>query len=173
MLDEPGFLAEIKALGNVQHDDIVPFHGFCHPFMLVYELAEGDLHHRLYSPMPPPWRERARTAKNIASALVYSHGLQPRVSHRDIKPDNILMLSGKAVLGDFGMAVVSEYPTLRSNVVGAVGFPCPRFRESGVLDESAEVFSYGMVLLELLAIGKTAAHGPSQTFLVAKNQIQG
>jgi len=81
-------------------------------------------------------------------------------------------MRGTAKLADFGMALVSQVSAFFSEVVGAVGYQCRNFRKTKWLSEGAEVFSFGIILFDLLTRGQTARHGPPQIFVVAKNQVE-
>lgn len=171
-----GFEDEVRLLSRCRHPNVVMLLGFSqHPeerqsaafwklsqraashTALVYEfLPGGDLHARLQK-QPPPflWRSRMQTAIDVARGLAHLHRHRPEIFHRDVKSQNILFGSdGTARIADFGLACV---PTRRDarhlatpNVAGTVGYADPLYARTGVVTEASEIYSFGMVVLELL-----------------------
>merc|ERR1719210_1214219 len=123
---------------------------------LVYELLSGgDVNVRLMSRTDYLWHERLRTAVDIARGLAHLHKHRPEVFHRDIKTANILFgLDGTAKIADFGLACVSKLRGVRELAVdstaGTPGYVDPLYSQTGVVTEANEVYSFGMVLLELI-----------------------
>src|SRR5210317_1300348 len=101
------FLAEIKTTANLQHPHILPlFDSGEADFFLFYVMpyVEGEsLRDRLDREHQLPVDEAVQIARNVAEALDYAQ--RQGVIHRDIKPANILMLDGKPVVSDFGIAL--------------------------------------------------------------------
>eukprot|EP00435_Cladocopium_sp_Y103_P032887 s426_g8.t1 len=169
-LSDPGsFAAEAKVLARLPHPNISTLIGASFPSTLVYELADRDLRARLCSDEHKEFHRKDRL--NIA-AQVSAAGCRPRIFHRDITLDNILIANNTAKLADFGMAMLSEEPTVLSEVVGAVEYQCPRFQETKLLSEQAEVFSLGIIIFDLLTRSQTARHGPPQVLAVAHAQVE-
>merc|ERR1719434_479799 len=143
---------------------------------LVYELlAGGDVYERLQKSclegVPFTWRQRVSSAFDAACGLSHLHHSSPKVFHRDIKSPNILLdKNGTAKMADFGLACLT---TARSHRVkqasGTVGYACPLYVQRGVATEGSEVYSFGMVLLELLTASPPAYMGSNAT---NANQIQ-
>ncbi|CAK0834361.1 unnamed protein product [Prorocentrum cordatum] len=165
---ESGFEEEVRVLSRFRHPNLVTLLGFARSGqerMLVYEyLGGGDLYSRMAEATaadggrPFPWRGRLSAARDAACGLAHLHGCQPRVFHRDIKSPNILLdQNGTAKMADFGLACLSLEPqrAVRDRS-GTVGYACPVYSRTGVVTEASEVFSFGMVLLELLT-GSPAA----------------
>ncbi|GBG93162.1 hypothetical protein CBR_g59765 [Chara braunii] len=114
--------------------------------------------------------ERMRIAFQIAKGLSYLHdGARPAIIHRDIKSSNVLLGEGegdtvKAVLADFGLAAIGErvfgtgyeHAVQTSHVGGTFGYMSPEYRLYGKLSEKNDVYSFGVLLLELLT-GRKAA----------------
>jgi len=140
---------------------------------LVYELlCGGDLYRRLQSPMPPfLWFERLRAAIDVARGLAHLHKHRPEIFHRDIKSQNILFgADGRAKIGDFGLACMPgcKFLHVSSDVAGTLGYVDPKYMETGIVTEASEVYSWGMVLIELLTSRPPAvllADGRSCAFL--------
>ncbi|XP_057780318.1 serine/threonine-protein kinase-like protein At5g23170 [Salvia miltiorrhiza] len=118
-------------------------------------MPNGTLHHLLHlSDAPPPWPTRLRIALQLASALRRLHDSNPSIVHRDVKSANILFDGDwNARLADFGLAarlcdgddVASKLPA------GTLGYIDPGYTAPGMLTVKIDVFSYGVVLLELVA----------------------
>lgn len=168
--DEAGFEEEVKVLSKFRHPNLVILMGFARnekERLLVYEmLAGGDLHKRLQRSCMENvaflWKDRVSIALDAACGLSHLHHSSPKVFHRDIKSPNILLdKNGTAKMADFGLACLT---TARSHRVkqasGTVGYACPLYVQRGVVTEGSEVYSFGMVLLELLTASPPAVMGP-------------
>src|SRR4029077_18916943 len=101
------FLAEITVTANLQHPNILPLFdsGTADSFLFyVMPYVEGEsLRNRLDREHQLPVDDAVKIAKNLAEALDYAH--RKGVIHRDIKPANVLLLDGKPVISDFGIAL--------------------------------------------------------------------
>eukprot|EP00446_Apocalathium_sp_SHHI-4_P013009 CAMPEP_0177214790 /NCGR_PEP_ID=MMETSP0367-20130122/33875_1 /TAXON_ID=447022 ORGANISM="Scrippsiella hangoei-like, Strain SHHI-4" /NCGR_SAMPLE_ID=MMETSP0367 /ASSEMBLY_ACC=CAM_ASM_000362 /LENGTH=510 /DNA_ID=CAMNT_0018664189 /DNA_START=64 /DNA_END=1593 /DNA_ORIENTATION=+ len=142
---------------------------------LVYELLSGgDLHVRLRRQGHTYfWRDRLRTAMDVARGLAHLHRHRPEIFHRDIKSQNILFgADGSARIADFGLACVPSSAEARQlatpSIAGTIGYADPLYAKTGVVSEASEVYSFGMVLMELLTgcpPAVLAPDGRSCTFL--------
>jgi len=123
---------------------------------LVYELLPGgDAYARLRSPKGFGWRHRILAALDMARGLAHLHKQRPEVFHRDIKTANVLFgADQRAKMADFGLACMSNAAMARSTMVeaaaGTPGYADPIYAATGRVTEANEVYSMGMVLLELL-----------------------
>lgn len=155
------FCAEIATISSINHSNLVRLEGICvegaHR-MLVYEfIANGSLDRWLFdSHKWLDWKTRYSIALDIAHGLAYLHEESRLcILHLDIKPQNILLDDNfKAKVSDFGMAKCLDRD-LQSRVVthvrGTAGYMAPEwFYEQGITSKS-DVFSYGMVLLEIIS----------------------
>lgn len=164
--DEAGFEEEVKVLSKFRHPNLVILMGFARngpQRSLVYEmLAGGDLYRRLQRStlegLPFLWKERVSIALDAACGLSHLHHSTPKVFHRDIKSPNILLdKNGTAKMADFGLACLSHAAAHRvKQAAGTVGYACPLYIRRGVVTEGSEVYSFGMVLLELLTASPPA-----------------
>ncbi|XP_051178012.1 proline-rich receptor-like protein kinase PERK4 isoform X3 [Lolium perenne] len=157
---EREFQAEVDIISRVHHRHLVSLVGYCiagTSRMLVYEFVpnktlEFHLHGKGLPPMA--WATRLRIALGSAKGLAYLHeDCQPRIIHRDIKSANILLDNNfEAMVADFGLAkLASDNNThVSTRVMGTFGYLAPEYASSGRLTEKSDVFSYGVVLLELL-----------------------
>ncbi|MBA0687202.1 hypothetical protein Goari_014756 [Gossypium aridum] len=104
------------------------------------------------------WRTRFLIALGAAQGLAYLHHYcKPRIFHRDIKSNNILLDEKfEAHVGDFGLAKVIDMPQSKSMsaIAGSYGYIAPEYAYTMKVTEKCDIYSYGVVLLELLT-GKT------------------
>ncbi|CAJ1417256.1 unnamed protein product, partial [Effrenium voratum] len=126
---------------------------------LVYEyLSGGDVFQRLHKCHTGQrtflWHERLSVLQHAASGLSHLHNSTPKAFHRDIKSANILLdRHGTAKMADFGLACTGRHGaqnvTVKS-VGGTPGYKCPIYERSGLCTEGSEVYSFGMVMLEVI-----------------------
>ncbi|CAJ1967926.1 unnamed protein product [Sphenostylis stenocarpa] len=160
---ENSFRAEISTLGRIRHRNIVKLYGFCYQQgfnLLLYEYMErgslGELLHGSVSSLE--WSTRFMIALGAAEGLAYlHHDCKPKIIHRDIKSNNILLDENfEAHVGDFGLAKVIDMPQSKSMsaVAGSYGYIAPEYAYTMKVTEKCDIYSYGVVLLELLT-GRT------------------
>mmetsp|Transcript_129879 Transcript_129879/g.225749 ORF Transcript_129879/g.225749 Transcript_129879/m.225749 type:complete len:954 (-) Transcript_129879:292-3153(-) len=164
--EEAGFEEEVKVLSKFRHPNLVILMGFARQEskrFLIYELlAGGDVYRRLQRSctenVPFNWRGRVSAAFDASCGLSHLHHATPKVFHRDIKSPNILLdRNGTAKMADFGLACLSNHATHKvKQPSGTVGYACPYYVQRGVVDEGSEVYSFGIVLLELLTASPPA-----------------
>jgi len=169
------FLKEIKVTANLQHPHILPLYdsGEAEGFLYyVMPYVEGEsLRDRMDREGQLPLEDALRIAREVASALSYAHSHD--VIHRDVKPENVLLSTGEAVVTDFGIArAISEAGGQRLTETGmSVGTPLYMSPEqaSGVhhLDGRSDLYSLGCVLYEMLA-GEPPYTGATVQALIAK-----
>ncbi|GJP43819.1 hypothetical protein CLOM_g3231 [Closterium sp. NIES-68] len=153
------FRNEIELLSAVRHRNLVLLRGFCveqGEQLLVYEFIErGTLEDMLRgkSGAPLSWQQRLDIACGAARGFAYlHHQIKPPIIHRDVKTANILITgSGEAKVADFGIskAVLEEGVRLDTQIKGTVGYLDPEYYLSDLLTEKSDVFSFGIVLLEI------------------------
>ncbi|CAN6240323.1 unnamed protein product [Urochloa humidicola] len=156
------FRRELDVLLSLRHPHVVRLLGYCDERdegVLVFEYApNGDLHERLHGGGALPWARRVAVAFQVAAALEYLHeGRDTAVIHGDIKASNVLLDADlNAKLCDFGFAHVGVAATAGGGrpsaraVMGSPGYVDPHLLRSGVATEKSDVYSYGVLLLELL-----------------------
>ncbi|PWZ15534.1 Proline-rich receptor-like protein kinase PERK5 [Zea mays] len=162
------FQAELRIISRVHHRNLVSLVGYCvgdgGQRLLVYEFVPNlTLHHHLHGEVETvlDWPTRWKIAVGAAKGLAYLHeDCHPRIIHRDIKAANILLDPDfNPKVSDFGMAkfVPSRGDThIATRIVGTIGYLAPEYATSGRLSEKSDVFSFGVVLLELVT-GMSAA----------------
>ncbi|MEJ2312516.1 MAG: serine/threonine-protein kinase, partial [Gemmatimonadales bacterium] len=152
------FLQEIKIAARLNHPNILPLHDSGDAdglLFFVMPFVEGEsLRERLERDGALPEREAVQIAREVAGALGYAHGLD--VVHRDIKPGNILLSGGHAVISDFGIALaLSAADETRFTETGlSLGTPAYMSPEQVGLAEEvdgrSDIYSLGCVLYEML-----------------------
>lgn len=159
------FLCEVEMLSRLHHRNLVKLVGYHSSRdsarnLLCYELVpNGSLEAWLHGPLgvncPLDWDTRMKIALDAARGLAYLHeDSQPCVIHRDFKASNILLENNfHAKVADFGLA--KQAPEGRANylstrVMGTFGYVAPEYAMTGHLLVKSDVYSYGVVLLELL-----------------------
>ncbi|WOL12172.1 putative receptor-like protein kinase [Canna indica] len=160
---EEEFCREIELLARLHHRHLVTLKGFCvdrSERFLVYEYMEnGSLNDHLHSPGKSrlSWRTRLQIAIDVANALEYLHFYcDPPLCHRDVKSSNIL-LDEKFVakLADFGLAHASKndainFEPVNTDIRGTPGYMDPEYVVTQELTEKSDIYSYGVLLLELV-----------------------
>ncbi|KAF5745753.1 hypothetical protein HS088_TW07G01346 [Tripterygium wilfordii] len=152
---------EIKALGSVRHPNLVTLIGYhaseTEMFLIYNYLPEGSLENfiRERSQRAVDWKIIHKIALDIARALAHLHDqCAPRVLHRDVKPSNILLDNDfNAYLSDFGLSRLLETSETHATtgVAGTFGYVAPEYALTCRVSEKADVYSYGVVLLELIS----------------------
>ncbi|KAL3687504.1 hypothetical protein R1sor_013813 [Riccia sorocarpa] len=157
------FERELEILGSFKHRNLVNLRGFCNSpssKLLIYDyLPYGSLdtylHEREPDETPLTWSARLRIAIGAARALAYlHHDCCPRIIHRDIKSSNILLDDNmEPHVSDFGLAKLldGDESHVSTIVAGTFGYLAPEYLNSGRATEKGDVYSYGVVLLELLS----------------------
>lgn len=151
---------ELKILQKVNHGNLVKLEGFCiepeeSNCYLVYEYVEnGSLYSWLHEDKNEKlnWVTRLRIAVDIANGLLYIHEhTRPKVVHKDIKSSNILLDSNmRAKIANFGLAK-SGINAITMHIVGTQGYISPEYLADGIVSTKMDVFSFGVVLLELIS----------------------
>ncbi|XP_008786507.2 brassinosteroid LRR receptor kinase BRI1 [Phoenix dactylifera] len=160
---EREFMAEMETIGKVKHRNLVPLLGYCkvkEERLLVYEYMkhgslEDVLHDRKKNGIKLNWAARRKIAIGAARGLAFlHHSCIPHIIHRDMKSSNVLLDENlEARVSDFGMArLMSAMDTHLSvsTLAGTPGYVPPEYYQSFRCTTKGDVYSYGVVLLELL-----------------------
>ncbi|KAK9689060.1 hypothetical protein RND81_09G032400 [Saponaria officinalis] len=156
---EREFETEVKLLGRLHHRNLLNLVGYCiekGKNMLIYAyMSNGSLASHLYNEKKEPlsWDRRIYIALDVARGLEYLHdGAVPPVIHRDIKSSNILLdESMKARVADFGLSREEMVDGHASNLRGTFGYLDPEYISSKTFTKKSDVYSYGVLLFELIA----------------------
>ncbi|CAN6335987.1 unnamed protein product [Urochloa humidicola] len=172
LMDRPGkqgeeeFEMEVELLSRLRSPYLLGLIGHCSEGghrLLVYEfMANGGLQEHLYPNRGScggisklDWDTRMRIALQAAKGLEYLHErVNPPVIHRDFKSSNILLDKDfHARVSDFGLAKLGSDKAgghVSTRVLGTQGYVAPEYALTGHLTTKSDVYSYGVVLLELL-----------------------
>ncbi|KNA21988.1 hypothetical protein SOVF_038280 [Spinacia oleracea] len=169
---------ELKILQKVNHGNLVRLEGFsidpedasCY---LVYEYIEnGSLNSWLHeNKRKLNWKARLRISIDVANGLQYIHEhTRPQVVHKDIKSSNILLDSNmRAKIANFGLAR-SGCNAITMHIVGTQGYIAPEYLTDGVVSPKMDVFSFGVILLELLS-GREVIDEEGKVLWVSAHEI--
>jgi serine/threonine-protein kinase len=173
------FLHEVQVAANLQHPHILALYDSGEAQGLLYYVmpyVEGEsLRQRLEREHRLPLPETVRIAREAAEALAYAH--RHGIIHRDVKPENILLLDGHTLVADFGIARAVEVPKQRKLthpgvVIGTAEYMSPEQASGEIhLDGRSDVYSLGCVLYEMLA-GDPPFQGRSATTLLARHSLE-
>ncbi|PPS11123.1 hypothetical protein GOBAR_AA09541 [Gossypium barbadense] len=157
------FVTEIGMISALQHPYLVKLYGCCiegNQLMLIYEYLENNsLARALFGPQESQsildWPTRKKICIGIARGLAYLHEeSRLKIVHRDIKATNVLLdknLNPK--ISDFGLAKLDEEDNthISTRIAGTYGYMAPEYALHGHLTEKADVYSFGIVALEIVS----------------------
>ncbi|MFQ5705212.1 MAG: serine/threonine-protein kinase [Gemmatimonadales bacterium] len=170
------FLREVEIAAQLQHPHILPLHdsgetdGFLY-YVMPY--VEGEsLRARLNREHELPVQESLRILREVVDALAKAH--RQGVVHRDIKPDNVMLSDGHAMVTDFGVAkAVSEATGAQQITTAGIALGTPAYMapEQAVadpnIDHRADIYAVGVMAYEMLA-GKTPFHGANAQSILSQ-----
>ncbi|PWA90197.1 Apple-like protein [Artemisia annua] len=154
------FLAEVESIGSIHHVNLVRLRGFCawkSQRLLVYEfMSNGSLDRWIYHGVREHvlgWECIKKIILDVAKGLAYLHeDCRRRIIYLDIKPQNILLDSDfNAKVSDFGLSKLIDrnQKQVMTTMRGTPGYLAPEWLSS-VITEKVDVYSFGIVLLEIL-----------------------
>jgi len=155
------FKVEVSTIGSIHHNHLVRLKGFCaegsHK-LLVYEYMEnGSLDKWIFKKnkeLSLDWNTKYKIALGTAKGLAYLHeDCDSKIVHCDIKPENVLLDDNfEAKVSDFGLAKLMnrEQSHVFTTMRGTRGYLAPEWITNYAISEKSDVYSYGMVLLEII-----------------------
>ncbi|GAB4850069.1 hypothetical protein Ancab_029366 [Ancistrocladus abbreviatus] len=160
---EMEFAVEVEILGRVRHKNLLSLRGYCvegQERLIVYDYMPNlsllsHLHGQHSTECLLDWQRRMNIATGSAEGIAYLH-LQatPHIIHRDIKASNVLLDSDfQARVADFGFAkfIPDGATHVTTRVKGTLGYLAPEYAMLGKASESCDVYSFGILLLELIS----------------------
>jgi serine/threonine-protein kinase len=158
------FFREARGAGQLSHRNIITIHDLGEhegqPYLAMELLKGEDLQHRLTRPDPMSLARKLEIASEICDGLAYAH--RRGLVHRDIKPANIFITDeGVVKILDFGLARMVTSELTKSNMMlGTLNYMAPEQVRGERTDHRADIFSFGVVLYEILS-GRKAFQGDS------------
>ncbi|KAL3652593.1 hypothetical protein CASFOL_002274 [Castilleja foliolosa] len=159
-LDSTAADNEVEILSRIYHPCLVNLLGFGldpgrRKLIVVEYMPHGSLYELLHgSSKPPGWVKRVRFAVQIALAVHFLHSSNPPIIHRDIKSSNVLIDAGfHCRVSDFGLALrghVEDVKVRSTPPAGTLGYLDPGYLAPGDLSPKSDVFSFGILLLEII-----------------------
>ncbi|MEJ2088662.1 MAG: protein kinase [Gammaproteobacteria bacterium] len=170
------FLREIKLAAGLTHPHILPVHDSGEAdgllFYVMPNMEGRSLRERLVAEGQLPLDEALRITREVASALDYAHRHQ--VVHRDVKPENILLHEGAAMVADFGIGkALSEGASVTQTgmTLGTPAYMSPEQASGeGDVDGRSDLYSLACVLYEMLS-GEPPFTGPTAQAIIAKRFV--
>ncbi|KAK8914502.1 Cysteine-rich receptor-like protein kinase 42 [Platanthera zijinensis] len=180
------FFNEVTLINQVQHKNLVKLLGCSvegSESLLVYEfLSNTSLDHYLFDSFKKTaltWERRFDIIVGTAEGLAYLHNASDvRIIHRDIKASNILLDEKfRAKISDFGLAryFADDQSHLSTGLAGTFGYMAPEYIVHGQLTEKADVYSYGVVVLEIVTGRKnqTSISASAEGHSLMQQQMEG
>ncbi|CAL9059479.1 unnamed protein product [Musa banksii] len=161
---EREFLAEVRMLTSIQHKNLVHLIGCCSEGaerLLVYECMTNGSLNSIFSGKSETslnWKTRFQIIIGVARGLQYLHeDSNLRIVHRDIKASNILLDDKfQPKISDFGLArfFPEDEAYLSTRFAGTLGYSAPEYALRGELSEKADIYSFGVLVLEIISCRK-------------------
>ncbi|XP_072056190.1 PTI1-like tyrosine-protein kinase At3g15890 isoform X1 [Arachis hypogaea] len=159
---EMEFAVEVEVLGRVRHKNLLGLRGYCagnEERLIVYDYMANlsllsHLHGQFANEVQLDWKRRMKIAIGSAEGVLYlHHDVTPHIIHRDIKASNVLLNSDfEPLVADFGFAklIPEGVSHMTTRVKGTLGYLAPEYAMWGKVSESCDVYSFGILLLELV-----------------------
>ncbi|KAG9143373.1 hypothetical protein Leryth_022224 [Lithospermum erythrorhizon] len=171
------FVNEIGMISALQHQNLVKLHGCCiegNQLLLIYEYMENNsLARALFGKeeqrLNLDWPTRMKICVGIAKGLAYLHEeSRLKIVHRDIKATNVLLDKDlNAKISDFGLAKLDEDDNthISTRIAGTIGYMAPEYAMRGYLTDKADIYSFGVVALEIVSGKSNTNYRPKEEFV--------
>lgn len=171
------FVNEIGMISALQHPNLVKLFGCCiegNQLLLIYEYLENNslaraLFGREVQRLNLDWSTRKKIFLQIARGLAYLHEeSRLKIVHRDIKATNVLLDKNlNAKISDFGLAKLDEEENthISTRIAGTIGYMAPEYAMRGYLTDKADVYSFGIVALEIVSGKSNTNYRPKEEFV--------
>ncbi|XAR68187.1 Non-specific serine/threonine protein kinase [Bertholletia excelsa] len=171
------FINEIGMISALRHPNLVRLYGCCiegNQLLLIYEYMENNclaraLFGHAEQRLKLDWSVRKSICLGIARGLAYLHEeSRLKIVHRDIKATNILLDKDlNAKISDFGLAKLDEEENthISTRIAGTVGYMAPEYAMRGYLTDKADVYSFGIVALEIVSGKSNTNYRPKEEFV--------
>ncbi|XP_065859964.1 probable serine/threonine-protein kinase At1g01540 [Euphorbia lathyris] len=172
------FLAQVETIGHVRHKNLVKLLGFCMEGdyrLLVNEYVDnGNLHQWLHGCRekfsPLTWSIRMNIIQGVAKGLAYLHeDIEPKIVHQNLKSRNILLdHKWNPKVSDFGIVKLfsPERNRVAAHLMGTSGYLSQDDALDGVLNEKTDVYSFGILVMEIISGRFPADHNQHYVYLV-------
>ncbi|KAK1290174.1 PTI1-like tyrosine-protein kinase [Acorus calamus] len=159
---EMEFAVEVEVLGRVRHKNLLGLRGYCAGTdhrLIVYDYMPNlsllsHLHGQFAGEVQLNWKRRMNIILGSAEGLKYlHHEVTPHIIHRDIKASNVLLDSDfEPLVADFGFAklIPDGVSHMTTRVKGTLGYLAPEYAMWGKVSDSCDVYSFGILMLELI-----------------------
>ncbi|KAI3789528.1 hypothetical protein L2E82_02327 [Cichorium intybus] len=171
------FVTEIGMISALQHPNLVKLYGCCiegNQLLLIYEYLENNsLARALFGKenqrLNLDWKTRQKICTQVARGLAYLHEeSRLKIVHRDIKATNVLLDKDlNAKISDFGLAKLDEEENthISTRIAGTIGYMAPEYAMRGYLTDKADVYSFGIVALEIVSGKSNTNYRPKEEFV--------
>ncbi|KAL6205899.1 hypothetical protein ACLB2K_023151 [Fragaria x ananassa] len=171
------FVNEIGMISALQHPNLVRLFGCCiegNQLLLIYEYMENNsLARALFGcdeqRLHLDWKTRKKICIGIARGLAYLHEeSRLKIVHRDIKATNVLLDKDlNAKISDFGLAKLDEEENthISTRIAGTIGYMAPEYAMRGYLTDKADVYSFGIVALEIVSGKSNTNYRPKEEYV--------